>query len=243
MAATLHPRRSRLPRRSSRSRSSRRGGARRSLRSFLTAARWHQRLLAAGLVAAATAAGLAAVAPPQVPTVPVVVAAHDLAAGAVPAVDDLRVARLPAGSAPAHAYAGPTAVPGRELLAPKRAGTPLTDLDFLDAASLARLGNHLVAAPVRIADAASLRYVRVGDRIDVLGAATVPGPGVSVGRARTVAAGVRVIAVSGSADGSGLADASGDGGLVVLAVAPATARALAGAAVTSELSLALRPSR
>lgn len=179
-----------------------------------------------------------------------VVAAHDLAAGQLLDRHDLRVVHLPAATSPAHAFTSVDAVPARALLGPTRAGTPLTDLDFLDARSLARLGSGLVAAPVRIADAASLSYVRVGDRVDVLAAATVPGRTGSVGTASTVASDARVIAApsagaaSGDSGPAGSASLStGDGGLLVLAVDAATARALAGAAVTSRLSIALRPAR
>ncbi|MFF9069774.1 hypothetical protein ACF09E_30930 [Streptomyces sp. NPDC014891] len=91
---------------------------------------------------------------------------------------------------------------------------------------------RLVSAPVRIADAATVRLLRPGDRVDVIAA---PGPHLGGdGRARVVAAGALVAEVPRP-------DATGaDGGaLVVLSVPRATATALAGAGVTSQLAVAL----
>jgi hypothetical protein len=101
--------------------------------------------------------------------------------------------------------------------------------------------NELVKAPVRIADAAVVRLLRPGDRVDVLAAA------------RVVASAVTVVAVPPpqsdlsdqvAPDGSGLppsgADAGGAGGaLVVLAVSRHTAATLSGAAASSPLAVTL----
>jgi hypothetical protein len=97
---------------------------------------------------------------------------------------------------------------------------------------------EIVSAPVRIADAATVRLLQRGDRVDVIAAATSPSQ--PMGRpqkevaAWVVAAGVRVTEIP---DGQ---ETSTDGGaLVVLSVPRATARELAGAAATSQLALAL----
>jgi Flp pilus assembly protein CpaB len=87
-----------------------------------------------------------------------------------------------------------------------------------------------VTAPVRIADAATVRLLRPGDRVDVIAAEeTVPG-----GDARVVARGARVTKVpeplEGAADG---------GALVVLSVPRATAVRLAGASATARLAVTL----
>ena len=214
---------------------------RRPLRSFVTAARWHRRLLASGLAAAAVAAALAATSPPSAPTVPVVVTAHDLASGEVLDAHDVEVVRVPAGSAPAHAFTSVADVPRRPLVGPMRAGVVVTDLDVIDPGLLTRYGAGVVAVPVRIADAGSLAYVRVGDRIDLIAAGTVPdtggGSGGAAGATSIVASGVPVLAVA-PADST----ETGEGGLLVVATTSATARAIAGAAITSRVSVALRSS-
>ncbi|AXE26730.1 hypothetical protein C0216_27775 [Streptomyces globosus] len=87
-----------------------------------------------------------------------------------------------------------------------------------------------VSAPVRIADAATVRLLRPGDRVDVV-AAERSGP------PRVVAAGARVDRVPAPAEETG---AGGDGGaLVVLSVPRETARELVGAAATARLAVAL----
>lgn len=86
---------------------------------------------------------------------------------------------------------------------------------------------RMVSAPVRIADAATVRLLRPGDRVDVV-AAERGGP------PRVVAAGARVAAVPGPEEGAG------DGGaLVVLSVPRDTARALVGAGTVSRLAVTL----
>ncbi|MFC8494828.1 hypothetical protein ACFUJU_29350 [Streptomyces sp. NPDC057235] len=89
----------------------------------------------------------------------------------------------------------------------------------------------LVSAAVRIADAATVRLLRPGDRVDVIAAPHAP-PG-GEGGARVVAAGARVAGIP-RADGGDGPDA---GALVVLSVPRSTAAALAGAGVTSRLAV------
>ncbi|MFI8189789.1 hypothetical protein ACIF8T_13460 [Streptomyces sp. NPDC085946] len=87
-----------------------------------------------------------------------------------------------------------------------------------------------VTAPVRIADAATVRLLRPGDRVDVIAAEeTVTG-----GEARVVARGARVTKVPPPLEGAG------DGGaLVVLSVPRSTAARLAGAGATARLAVTL----
>ncbi len=89
----------------------------------------------------------------------------------------------------------------------------------------------MVSAPVRIADAATVRLLRPGDRVDVIAAPdSSAGKGAPV--ARVVASGVRVTEVPD------VRDASGDSGaLVVLSVPRTTAAGLAGAGATSRLAV------
>ncbi|MGW5276551.1 RcpC/CpaB family pilus assembly protein [Streptomyces sp. NPDC004044] len=92
---------------------------------------------------------------------------------------------------------------------------------------------QLVSAPVRIADAATVRLLRPGDRVDV-----IAGEG-SGADARVVAKGARVAAVPRTAaDGATEGPAEG-GALVVLSVPRSTAAALAGAGISARLAVTL----
>ncbi|MGX1131281.1 hypothetical protein RKD49_003471 [Streptomyces glaucescens] len=87
-----------------------------------------------------------------------------------------------------------------------------------------------VTAPVRIADAATVRLLRPGDRVDVIAAEeTATG-----GEARVVARGARVTRVP-----EPLGDAVDSGALVVLSVPRATAARLVGASATARLAVTL----
>lgn len=87
-----------------------------------------------------------------------------------------------------------------------------------------------VSAPVRIADGATVRLLRPGDRVDVI-AAEESALG---GNARVVARGARVTKVPEPADG-----VSEGGALVVLSVPRSTAARLAGASATARLAVTL----
>jgi hypothetical protein len=116
--------------------------------------------------------------------------------------------------------------PGQETRGGPGAGVPAA----ASPAREPRPATELVSAPVRIADAATVRLLRPGDRVDVIAAADPPTAG-SEGTvaAKVVASGVRVTEVPPGED-------SAEGGaLVVLAVPRATAAELAGAGATSRL--------
>ncbi|MEU9714732.1 hypothetical protein [Streptomyces sp. NPDC047976] len=84
---------------------------------------------------------------------------------------------------------------------------------------------RMVSAPVRIADAGTVRLLRPGDRVDVVAAERTGSP-------RVVAAGARVAEVPPVEAGAG------DGGaLVVLSVPRDTARALVGAGAVARLAV------
>ncbi|MEV6808357.1 hypothetical protein [Streptomyces sp. NPDC051132] len=89
---------------------------------------------------------------------------------------------------------------------------------------------RLVTAPVRIADAATVRLLRPGDRVDVIAAQDAS----AGGGARVLARGVRVTRVPRPLDG-----AAESGALVVLSVPRATAARLVGAAATARLAVTL----
>lgn len=98
---------------------------------------------------------------------------------------------------------------------------------------------RLVSAPVRISDAATVRLLRPGDRVDVIAADEAGSD------ARVVAKDVRVTEVP-RRTGDDLALAppddeggAGSGALVVLSVERSTAAALAGAGVSGRLAVAV----
>ncbi len=177
-------------------------------------------------------------APPAGPagpvTVPVVVAATDLSAGAVLRESDLVLADLPAQLAPDGSNAEGAELAGRVLAAPLRRGEPVTDVRVVGPGLWSQVPAGQVAAPVRLADLAVAALLRPGDRVDVL--ATAPETGVAdVVAADALVLGVTPDAAAGPPAGAPTAAA----GLLVLAVPPETARVLAGAATTSSLTATL----
>ncbi|MCZ7459733.1 hypothetical protein [Streptomyces sp. WMMC940] len=103
-----------------------------------------------------------------------------------------------------------------------------------------------MSAPVRIADAETVRLLQPGDRVDVIAApevsaGTAPGRGTGIGGAsrtgpdaRVIVTGARVAEVPRAA--AGVRDG---GALIVLAVPRPVATALAGAGATSRLAVTL----
>lgn len=193
-------------------------------RDLLRTAARHRVLLASGLAAGAVAAGLSALAPPAAPTVPVLTAAHDLAAGAELTPADLVLTDLPRSLAPQGALSDAAAVAGRLVAGPVRRGEALTDVRLLGAALLPR--GSTMAVPLRLAEPATGALLQAGDTVDVLSAA--PEGGAS---AQVVASGLAVLSVPA------LDDAAGEGALVVVAASRSTAARLAAAAVTGRLSV------
>lgn len=110
-----------------------------------------------------------------------------------------------------------------------------------------------VRAPVRIADAATVRLLRPGDRVDVIAVDPAERPAVRDGATRVVARGALVTRVPEPSAGSGAGadrgvdlgadpgvEGSGDdGALVVLSVPRSTAARLAGASATARLAVTL----
>lgn len=207
---------------------------RRWLAGVVRTARWHRRLLAAGLLAGAFALALDTLAPPAPSTVPVVTAARDLPGGQPLATRDLTVARLPAEAVPAGAIRSTHRLVGATLVSAVRAGEVVTDVRVVGRESVRALPGDLVATPVRIGDADVVNLLSAGDVVDVLAAGADPGED-----ARLVAANARVLVVPTRASDA-FGDSLGEGALVVLATSPATAARLAGAAVTERLSVVLR---
>jgi len=207
------------------------------LRQIRQVLEWHRRLVTAMLVGIAVVAALVSVSPRAPKTRAVWAAARDLAGGVPLRAGDLIVHRLPLDAVPAGALEPGAAVLGRLLAAPVRRGEPLTDVRLLGPSLLAALDRPgLVAVPVRVADgAAAAAVTRPGDVVDVLATGDLTGAGPTA-PPQVVAAAVTVLAVPPH-DGSG-----DDAGLVVVAVTPAQAAALATAADARRLSLVLRRS-
>ncbi|MFD7051960.1 hypothetical protein ACFWBS_23210 [Streptomyces mirabilis] len=126
-----------------------------------------------------------------------------------------------AGRARGH----PTAAPPSTSTSTPMSSSPPSPSPSATASVRGRDAVETVAAPVRIADAATVRLLRPGDRVDVIAA-----NGGSEGR--VVAAGARVAEVPDFA-------ATESGALVVLSVPRATAARLAGAGTTARLAVTL----
>src|SRR5215218_643913 len=180
-------------------------------------------LAVAALVSAARPdAGLPAAASGP-PTVPVVVAAVDLQAGAALKPGDLAVARWPAGLVPAGAVRSTSELTGHTLAGALRAGEPVTDVRLVGPGLTAFLDAGQQAVPVRLADLAVAASLRAGDRVDVL--ATTDGADV----ADVVASAALVL----------FAPSAADDGAVWLAATPEIAARLAGAMTRSTITVSL----
>jgi pilus assembly protein CpaB len=213
------------------------------------AVRRRRRLLAAALVAAAAAVAVDALAPPDPPSVPATVAAHDLAAGAVLTSSDLTTRRLPPDAVADGALTGGDAV-DRVLTSPVRRGEVLTDARVWGPGLLAGQPAGVVGVPVRPSDPAVTALLRPGMSVDVLGSAADGGAGLGpLARgqpASTLAAGATVLAVAGGPAPGGLlagagAAEGGAGPLVLLAVDAWSAARLAGAAAHEWVSIVIVP--
>ena len=207
------------------------------LRELRRAVAWRRRLLSAGLAAGSVAFALQALAPPPPAGTDVVVAARDLAAGAVVSTGDLRVAHRPAGDVPSGALTSTAAATGRPVSSAVRRGEVLTDVRLVGPAALRGLADGTVAAPVRVVDAESAALLRPGDVVDLLAASATPDA--PTGEARLVASGVRVL-LAPRQQWSSLTTGLGNGALLLVATSSSTAARLAAAAVTARLSVVLR---
>lgn len=220
-----HPASTTSPTIPTRSLSRRIGAIRRRVRRAVLVRR---RLLAAVLAGLAVLTAVRAASLPPIETTAVLVAADDLPGGRRLSADDLTTVELPVDAVPAGSVTDAASVAGRTLAAPVRGGEPLTDVRLL-APGLLDGYPGLVAAPVRVADAAAVRLLSAGDRIDLV---SVPPEG---GGATVVAADALVVAVPGQDAG----DPVVGGAMVVVAVPREAALALAEAAVRTVLSVIL----
>jgi len=180
--------------------------------------------LGAVLLAVASGTLAAGQARPPAPTAAderlVLVAARDLAAGAVPAPADLRQARLPVAAVPADALAaGPP--PGAPLAVPLRRGDLLTRRGLAAGAPAPGLRGYALA----VGEGVEAGPLAPGDRVDVLAAAG--------GTATTVLTAAPVLRV--------VPGDQGRAALVVLGVSPRAAEALAAARAGRTITLVQAP--
>lgn len=190
---------------------------------------WRQRLLVAWwrgrfavvAVCLALAAGLTVqtLRPAAAPTVPVVVAAHDLAAGATLTATDLAVLDLPAALAPAGAVPDLATLQDATSAVATPAGLPV--VRSLLAGGLLTGPAGTVVTAVRLDDDGVAALLRPGDRVDLLANDGLGGDGVVVARRALV------LTAAQQAEAELLATATGSP--LVVAVAPGEAAALAGA--------------
>ncbi|GAA1758620.1 SAF domain-containing protein [Streptomonospora arabica] len=175
--------------------------------------------------------------PPPAPATEVLVAARRLDALSPLAPGDLAVRALPPAAVPEHALRPHDDPLGRSLTGPVTRGEVLTRARIAGPPAHGR-DPGLVAAPVRPTGTLPDGLVHPGSRVDVLAAAG--GGAAPLGGeappARTVVEDRPVVAV----EEAGASGAESAGPLLVLAVRPAEARALAGHAGTSHLSITLR---
>jgi Flp pilus assembly protein CpaB len=187
----------------------------------------YRRVVAALLAAGAVVAVIDTVAPTPAPSRPVVVAAHDLAAGTRLSVSDLRTVAVPPGVVPDGASGTSARLVGRLIAGPMRAGEPVTDVRLLGRSLLSRYRQGLVAMPFRVGDASVAELLRVGDHIAVFAATSDRAP------ASLVVSDAPVMALPDSES------SDQDGALIVIGVEVSDAAALAAASATAPLSVAL----
>lgn len=128
----------------------------------------------------------------------VVVAARDLASGAVLDDDDLRLATLPESAAPAHSTRRVDDAVGRTVAGPMRRGEVVTDRRVVHADLMSGFPAGTVLATVRLTDADALSSLGVGDRVDVVAVDPEGGTDTEV-----VARGVEIVTLPRGDDTSG----------------------------------------
>ncbi len=223
---------------------------------------WRMRVgLVALLLGAAATLAVAELKPPPEATSPVLVASEDLEAGTELAPGDVQLTAWPDSLVRPEGAVSISAVTGRRLAVAVPAGLPVVEGVLAADGFDAPVPHGTVVAPVRLADPAVAALLRPGDRVDVLGdgsdaplARSEEGDSPddasadTAGSARILARGALVVAgqtrLDGSADALGALRATAQDAtepLVLLAVAPADARALAAAGAWADLTVAILP--
>lgn len=206
-------------------------------------------LMAAGLLATAAGTAVAALAPQEPETVPVLLAARDLAGGHALRSTDVQVGALPPQVVPDGALpADPDRADGQVVTAAVRRGEALTDARVVGAGLLAGAAAGQLALPVALDGALPPGLVSPGDRVTLLAGSSVAAlPGEPGAEGEVLVRRAVVLSVSGGQAGSGLlgggaGSAVGGGGpVLVLAVDASEAAQVAGAIGVRPLSAALAP--
>ena len=210
---------------------------RRPWRILVRSALWRSRFaVAAVLLGIAAACTVQSLRPPDPPSSEVVVAAREIPAGTTLSGTDLRVVRFPRSVAPEGTFADPADVVGTSAAVPLAVGVPV--LPGLLADDEVRGPPGTVVATVRFADPAVAGLLSPGVRVDVLAATPEGGPGGVVATRALVLPVARQDGPGGALGLGGSGDASVP---VLLAVSPAEAPALAGAAASALLSAVVVP--
>ncbi len=148
-------------------------------------------------------------------TIPTLVAAADVPAGAVVGAADVQVVEWPADSRPAPATASPADLVGRIAVGPIQAGEPLTPARVVAPSALSP-AEVAIALPVEPLTSSGL--VRPGDAVDLVGL-TQAGP-------RTLATSARVLTTDRESG-------------TVVAISRSSAPAVAQAAGTDSVAMVL----
>lgn len=161
------------------------------------------------------------------PTVPVLVAARDLAPGSSLDVVDVRVARAPSSLRPAAALTDADQVVGRVLAGAASAGEPITRARLVgpENSRLTTGDPDAVAVPVRLADPAVAELLSPGARVDVVTVAAD-----SLPESVVLAADATVVTVRGDSDGR----------LVVIALPRESATRVASVSLGQPVAITLR---
>ena len=197
----------------------------------------YRRAVAALLAALAAIAAVMVLRPPPEPATEVLVATRDLDASGPLTEADLAGRTVPDRLLPEGALSPDDPPTGLVPNAPLRAGEVLTDARLGDPPA-APYGPDMVAVPVRVSDPGAVALLSPGSRVDVLAAHAMDdlgGPPARAGPAVEVVGDRPVLGVPAE-DG-----ATGEGGALILIAATAEeARALAGHATVSRLSVTIR---
>jgi Flp pilus assembly protein CpaB len=191
---------------------------------------WPRRVAAVACLALAVVTALHDRPGPTERATPVVVAAHDLAAGTVLRPSDVELADWPPGQIPSRALRTVHQVVGVAVAAAMDRGEPVTAARMRGPGITAGLAPGLVAATVTIANSNTLTFVRPGDRVDLLAAipadvpptddspTTTPAPVPSTGKPAPAARPSATSAPTTAADGAAASARVVASGVRVLAV-------------------------
>lgn len=226
-----------------------RAGARPKRRDGAWATRLHRHRR--GLAAAASGLAMlclgAALRPADPSMVEVVVAARDLPTGHRVSAQDVAMALVPGAVLPAGATSDPGLLEGASLAAPILRGEPLSTARLVPSLAGLAAPPGTAPTPVRFADPAAVGLLSAGQTVDVLAARAIGMDDTTAGffpvPAQVLAADALVLAVLSEGPASEdeppiIADA-GSAPLVLLALTPDQALAVAGAEPSSRLSFTL----